>query len=515
MRVLLVYPPHTRNTEPPLGLGLLTADLNSLGIEARIVDLNALAAPYLALSAPVRSISGRRRSRAVRRVEESVRALRSGELYESVSRYRTALEYYAEALRAVCEGTGVILTPGDFKAPAYCGFEENVVREVAASRLGGFWDLAFEKFLAEELDSFDPKVVGVSITYRSQFLPAVCLCSYLKERRPEINLILGGAFLSSLPQETAAAWGSLFGPVVRGPGESPLRKLLGIPSRALPSFRDPDFTGVRFDAYFAPYRVAPISSSRGCYWRRCAFCAEAAVPFSMDDPKAFMGRLERLAKRYEISLFHFTDNAIPPAVLKELARCGSPAPWYGFVRAERILADQAFVEDLAASGCSMLQLGFETPVRKLLEKLRKGVEPELFLPITRTLRDCGIAVYVYLLFGLPGQGRPECEQSMALVEEAQPDFLNASVFRLPPQAEAAREPERFGIGEVGERASRDLYLQFRAPGMDLPDLRRWLSRRFYRSPAVRKAQAATPRYFKSSHAVFFTPKSAPRSAHRR
>ena len=40
-RVLFLYPPHARNTEPPLGAALLAAFLRSCGGEARVLDLNA------------------------------------------------------------------------------------------------------------------------------------------------------------------------------------------------------------------------------------------------------------------------------------------------------------------------------------------------------------------------------------------------------------------------------------------------------------------------------------------
>ena len=48
-RVLFLYPPHARNTEPPLGAALLASLLRSCGAEARVLDLNAGAAAALAL----------------------------------------------------------------------------------------------------------------------------------------------------------------------------------------------------------------------------------------------------------------------------------------------------------------------------------------------------------------------------------------------------------------------------------------------------------------------------------
>ena len=223
----------------------------------------------------------------------------------------------------------------------------------------------------------------------------------------------------------------------------------------------------------------------------------------MDAPEDFTARLDRLATRYRPGMFHLTDNAVPPAILKALGDRGSPAPWYGFVRPGPELADAGFVRALRASGCRMLQVGIETPDPLLIARMRKGVDPALFGSMLLNLREAGIASYVYLLFGLPGQGQDACEAARSFVAENPVDFLNASIFRLPPDAAMAIMPDLFGVDHVSDRASSDLYCRFEAAGLAGAELRRWLADRFYRQPAVREASSRTPRYFKSNHAVFF------------
>jgi radical SAM superfamily enzyme YgiQ (UPF0313 family) len=39
------------------------------------------------------------------------------------------------------------------------------------------------------------------------------------------------------------------------------------------SLPTPCFDGLPFDLYLNPEIVLPISSSRGCYWGKCAFCS--------------------------------------------------------------------------------------------------------------------------------------------------------------------------------------------------------------------------------------------------
>ena len=225
------------------------------------------------------------------------------------------------------------------------------------------------------------------------------------------------------------------------------------------------------------------------------------MAYHADDRDALFKRLEALAARHSSCLIHFTDNAIPPAVLTELARRGSPVPWWGFVRPTEHLADPDFVQAVARSGCVMLQLGFETPSPRLLERMRKGVDPALFPSILSNLRNAGIRSYVYLLFALPGETGEDRQSSLRFCAEHPPDFLNAAVFRLPPSAALAVELEHFGMAPILSD-SHDRYLHLPDEGVRLPQIRRWLSSRFLKHPAIRPVISRTPRYYKSSHAPF-------------
>ncbi len=500
-RVLFLYPPHTRNTEPPLGAALLAALLRSCGAEARVLDLNAGAAPALALSAP--DAPDARTHRAVLHVGDSVLALQGPAGYASPSRYRTHVAHYAAALRACSRGEPWELTPGDFTDRRCPDFD--------AAHIAAFIDepervpfhSRFAEVVGPVLRAFDPDTVGISVVFRSQLLPAAALGGWVRRERPGAAVMLGGGFLDALPDEACAMLARRLGAVVRGDGEPALCEAFGLAPPEPGLFRDPDFGDLDLDAYFAPGRVLPLATSRGCYWRRCAFCDEGRRAFAMDRPRALAARLARLAAAHAPACFHFTDNAIPPACLRVLAEEGSPAPWFGFVRARPELEDAGFVRALAASGCRMLQLGLETPVPRLLAALRKGVDPEGYGPILRNCADAGIRSYVYLMFGLPGQTPEDCEAALDLVASQPIDFLNASIFRLPPGAAMSANPEAWAIGAFKEDRGPGLYHEWAADGMDLRQVRRWLAQRFKRHAHARAALARTPPFFKSNHAVFF------------
>lgn len=497
-RVLLLFPPHARNTEPPLGLGLIAAFLRESKVPCRVVDLNAVAGPSLAAAAPA-GLS-RRARRAATHVHEAVRLLRAPQGYESPARYRSQVEFYAAALASASRGQPWSITPGDFTDLRMPDFGPSAAGMAWAQGRSSPWAPCWETILPPILEDFSPTMIGVSLTYRTQFLPALALAAWVREQAVSLPVVWGGPLLDSLPEETLA-WLETTGPVVHGPGECGIAGLLG---RAPPTdglFRAPYFDDLDLSLYFGPRRVIPLTTTRGCYWRRCVFCAESAAPYHCDRRAALFARLDALAAAWAPCFVHFTDNAIPPAVLADLATRGSPAPWWGFVRATEDLADADVVRGLARGGCAMLQLGFESASAGLLERMNKGVDPMRFPTILSNLREAGIKSYVYLLFGLPGETDEDRESSLQLCAGNRPDFLNASLFRLPPSAALAREPERFAM-ETPRAAPHDRYLHLAGEESRRPAVRRWLSGRFLTHPAIRPVVSRTPRYYKSSHAPF-------------
>ena len=178
---------------------------------------------------------------------------------------------------------------------------------------------------------------------------------------------------------------SAFDRIVFGPGEASLTALATgnaasdyyLEDAATVSFR-PDFSFARLADYFSPLPVLPVSASRGCYWQKCLFCPEAAAPvhpYTCLPAKELPALLRQLAAENGVRHFHFTDDAIPVAVLRRLGDAVSEMAglgWHGFVRFEHALTEPALAVGLAASGCRLLQLGLESGSQAVLDRLHKG-----------------------------------------------------------------------------------------------------------------------------------------------
>ncbi|MBE0596567.1 MAG: radical SAM protein, partial [Desulfuromonadales bacterium] len=244
------------------------------------------------------------------------------------------------------------------------------------------------------------------------------------------------------------------------------------------------------------------AASRGCYWRRCECCPEALAPVH---PYAALAAakvpllMRELAECFGADQIHFTDDALPPAVLQALAAQPGGPRWHGFARFEGMLADPAFTRRLAASGCRLLQLGLESGSQAVLDRLRKGTQVAEAAAVLDALRQAGIATYVYVLLGTPGETLADAEATLSFLEQQADkiDFLNLAIMNLPRPAGETELPAEEGLGFYREFAP--------SPGWDRRAVRRFLKERLLGSPAVRAAVNRVPPAFTSNHAYLFSP----------
>jgi len=266
----------------------------------------------------------------------------------------------------------------------------------------------------------------------------------------------------------------------------------------------PDYSSLPLADYLAPGLILPYSAANGCYWNRCGFCPERAegndyypIPVSQ-----VLSDLRQLTLQYRPALIHLLDNAVSPALLRGLAESPPGAPWYGFARVDEQLADPDFCRALKSSGCAMLKLGLESGDQRVLDRMEKGIRLEVVERALSSLRQAGIAVYCYLLFGTPGEDELAAERTLDFVVQQRDaiGFLNLAVFNMPLFSE---EADLYGSGLFYD-GDLSLYTAFRHPGgWGRAQVRRFLESRFKRHSAVAAIIRKDPPQFSSNHAPFF------------
>jgi hypothetical protein len=530
--LLLIHPPAARPAEPPLGTAVLLSHLRRQGATAEAIDANLEAHLYLLgqdrLAAAAGPAPATALHRAVKNVPRALSFLRSPAAGASFPRYAAAARHLNTALSAY-RGVGgrERWTLGDYVHGDLSEFSIRDLSLAASGETGTVFSGYFRDVLLPRVMRMRPRHVAISVNYRHQVLPAFELAGLLRRRLPGIPVYGGGGMFTSW-RSSLRGMGLAFLPFDRigfGPGEGPLAAVAGGASPGGDVFLEdggaveflPDYGFAPLREYLSPEPVLPVAATRGCYWRRCRFCPEAVAPvhpYRASDAGTFPGLLREMSDRYGVRRFHLTDNAVPVAVLRSMADGGSVLrglSWHGFARFERELLDPGFVSALAAAGCSMLQLGLESGSQPLLDRMGKGTRVTDASKILSNLAGAGIAAYVYVMLGAPGETETDAERTRSFLSEhaGEIGFLNLSLLNMPREASWAVAAEGDALRKGGfpdEDEPLGLYRQVPAgDGWGRSRARRFLQRRILGDPAIRAIAARTPPWFGDSHAFFFRP----------
>lgn len=528
-KILLVQPPALIPSEPPLSLAILCSSLRTAGITTEVLDANLGAYLYLLDKKRLSALAGDRPKRSIHRAlkhcQQSLDLVRSTEEGTSFSQYSTAVHYLNLLLSLWSkDNRDERLTLGNYQYKSYSVFNPDDLNIFSSGQVRTLFYSYFEAELLSEIVKYNPQQVAISINYLHQVFPAFELAGLLRRYSPELQLIAGGGLLTSWQEPLRQNNMSLppFDHLVFGPGEASLIALATERAQTSQYLADasslnfiPDFSFAEHNRYFSPQPVLPVSASRGCYWRKCLFCPEATAPvhpYESFQPTEFPDLLLQLSEQYSVTHFHLTDNAIPVNMLKCMAERYADLhhlSWFGFVRFESVLENPDFVQQLAAAGCRMLQLGLESGSQTVLDSLGKGLRLESAVKILNNLDAAGIASYVYIMLGTPGETEADAEMTLNFLEQhaEKIGFLNISIMNLPRGSELLENPELYGIDSYQLRDKKDplgLYHEFHSTtGWDRATARKFLNQRLLGSPIVREIVNRNPPLFSSNHAFFF------------
>ncbi len=469
--ILLVHPPFALPSEPPPGIAQLAGGLRHAGTAVQAVDASILAYRWALAEAGRAAPFGHRLAGAVR-------ALREPATYRNEALHGSALHAVNGALVGWAKrqgGSRLSLT--DYEVPGFDPFSLRDLLRAFEHPEAQFLAPFYDRVLGPALRGLAPRIVGLSINYRQQVLPALALAGRLRAWWPRAHLTAGGGLITAWARggQPAEKLHAVFDSLIVGDGVSALQSLAAgrEPSPALvPAGRPlttarpaphapealaaaPDFAGLPLGAYLSPGPILPVASSRGCYWRRCAFCPEA---LHHGDGAAWLpgaalaARLAALCQRYRTRFFHLADSALTPATVQGLVRAtpaGAAAPvrFYGFARVEPLLGEPTVARGLYRAGCRLLQLGIETGSARLQARIGKGVDLDLAGRVLRTLAAAGIRTVAYVLIGLPDETPADADLTRAFLrsERAALHAVHVSVLNLPVGSPLDRDPDAYGL----------------------------------------------------------------------
>ena len=229
----------------------------------------------------------------------------------------------------------------------------------------------------------------------------------------------------------------------------------------------PDFSDLPLDKYlsltemtnpmhrlWSQGRWNKMVMAQGCYWHRCAFC-DTSLPYIGDyrapQASAVVDRMERIAEQTRRTGFHFVDEALPPRLLhdvaEEILRRGLTLSFWGNIRFEK-----AYTADLcdllAEAGMVAVSGGLEVASDRLLKLMDKGVTIGQTVEACRHLRDAGIMVHTYLMYGFPTETLQESVDALETVRRMFDEGIVQSAFwhryAMTCHSPSGHHPEAFG-----------------------------------------------------------------------
>ena len=501
--MLFIYPPAAKISEPPAGIARLAGALRHHGIPVTSVDMSVEGFAFLMEKKT--SATDRWSSRAILRKDRNMSLLTSDAGYRNIDRYRNAVVDINRVLKVASGESGAVASLANYKSDTLSPVKSDDLIAAARNPESNVYYPYFEQRfsdLDEARGGFT--TVGLSMNFLNQALTTFAIIGFLKATYPHVRIILGGGLVTSWMR--MPSWKNPFNAwvdeMIPGEGEDDILRLFGIkaPHRAyLPDYDD--FVGL---PYLAPGFILPFSTAGGCWWRKCTFCPERAElnPYTPVNGDNAVAQLNALVATHAPAMVHILDNSVGPAFLKKLCASGFNTPWYAFARVTPHLTDEGFCRQLKESGCRMLKLGIESGDAAVLQEMNKGVELTLVSQALHTLRNVGIRVYVYLLFGTPSETEASARKTLdfTVAHHQMIDFLNLSVFNLPyfaPEA-ATLDTRSFYEGDLS------LYSEFTHPlGWSRPRIRHFLEKEFKKHPLIAPIVHGDPLVFNSNHAAFF------------
>ncbi|WP_304441172.1 radical SAM protein [Geobacter sp. DSM 9736] len=393
--------------------------------------------------------------------------------------------------------------------------------------------------LAEDILSRSPDAVAFSCT-TSSFLEGYGIAELLKEKRPSLPIIFGGAHacsvgppllemfpaidylvlgegeLTLLELSTAGFTGAEKIPGVacrstNGTTASSVRELIrNLDDLPFPAYhRLPDFPR-RYNLPLFSYPTAPntsVISSRGCPYH-CSYCDRSVFSqgFRFNSPEYIVEHLAFLHRDFGIrhvffydDLFTFDRKRIARfCELKEKKRL--PVTYNCIARLEHV--DAELLELLKRSGCWQVNFGIESGDPEVIRKHRKFYGLDEVQTKLRLVRKSGMRVKGLFMIGLPGETEESILRTIDYALKLPLDEINVTKFTPFPGAPVYRDIREHGEFFEEWPLMNCMNFVFIPKGMSKPqleDLYNQFIRRFYRRHRIHVGYAKM--LWKSPHSI--------------
>ena len=482
MRVVLINPPHSNPTGPTLGLAVLSSfiKVNFQDISTEIIDLSIQSFYFLLsteqllfhkklLDEQIEYLESQNsltyqellllqrkhlaKSRIVaygKEVKKSIETLRNPQNYSNSKDRERAIMVINSLLESIGDAYpgNINLSAGDYRS-RFSPFSILDIVEYVNKKENPYFI-----FFKEWLDQFNMQnvsLVGISISFAKQMLPAFQLAKMIKKKYPSIFIQIGGSMMAHLKTAEFAPLFMYCDAIVQKEGELPLsnilnkirtgRKLdsndgaiflneankLSFPAQLqcidVAQEKTPDFSTIPFKDYLVPFPVVPLQIGRACYWGKCSFCCLNAA-FSHKQlwrtAKQIVDYIKEIVENFHINTFEFVDDAIPPKLAEELSDLilsnGLVIRWFSYARFDNGFSKR-LLNKMSMAGCVGLKFGLESASPKILALMNKGIDLKHVQRIIKDASDVGLNYQVAFFVGFPTETNFDRKMTIDFLKE--------------------------------------------------------------------------------------------------
>ena len=494
MKVSLVFPPQAQPFLPHPALPILASILRKEGIEVALRDFNLEAYLHF-LSPPALEQLGMTKDFA-NHVTFVLGQLRSGQEFLDQGNYFRAIQFVQNCLgTASSKYQGVAWNLKAYSLRDYSAACWDDIRRASVDSDSNLFIDYYQSRMAE-LKAEEPQLVGITVAWEAQLIPAITLARMVKQHIPGVRVVLGGSMISHLigyfermPQ--VFSFVDYFLPFQGEAGIVPLvRALEGqasleeVPGLVYLSSQDqvqsnpshpaktmtlpiPDFAGLPLESYLSPRIYLPLVASRGCYYAKCAFCSHhiSGMNFNAHRVDEVLAEMDTLHEKHGCRDFYFADDSLPPALALKIAHRitegNKPYRWMGEMRFEKIMSPEYF-QTLYAGGARVLLFGLESGNDRVAGLMGKGTSKSHAARMLEAASQAGIVTWVFFFLGFPGETEEEGRETMEFLLENRKhiDMIAGGPFVLTRNSPIFDTPEKFSVARIVDNEKLDLQLAY-------------------------------------------------------
>jgi radical SAM superfamily enzyme YgiQ (UPF0313 family) len=366
-------------------------------------------------------------------------------------------------------------------------------------------------------DSF---IVGITSTTPT-FNSALEYAKVIKERLPNIFIILGGVHASVMPYDAIKSkW---IDAICVGEGEftleevaerledgKPLEGVKGVIYKEgnrivdngrrefienLDSLPFPSFDLMPLERYTVlgqKLRQFPVITSRGCPFS-CRYCSSSLFlgrRFRARSPKNVADEVEWLVNELNAKQIAFGDDIFTlnkrrvVEICDEIVERGIEIDWSCSSRVDTISAEM--LEKMKSAGCVAIYYGIESASDRTLNYYRKRIDLERAQRAVKLTKKAGIQTICSFIIGSPYETKEDMKRTLKLALRLNPDYAQFSILTPYPGTEIYTEAKRKGLlltsnfdeYTAGKPVLRNLYLS----PQEIMRFLRYCYLRFYLSP---------------------------------